>query len=222
MMPVLLICVVGVALLFCLLMINPEMEKAVPNKGVLEGYLGLVLYASAFITIGITLNSTVFQAMVREKSRGNLTALLATPLKVTDIWLGKSLSLFLPGLVLTIILTCLCWIIINLIYFLPEPGFIINAQMVVNSLVAVPLIYLLFGLLVHLVGFVTKPATGNIIAQVFLPVMVNLAAQLVARGVMNANSWQFMIMNFGIAFVCGVAILAVKPKLAKEKIILSS
>ncbi len=222
MVPVLLICVVGVALLLCLLVIGPEMENASPDRTILENYLGLIVYASAFITIGITLNSTIFQTMVREKSRGNLAALLATPLKVTDIWLGKSLALFLPGLILTVVLAVLSWIIVNVIYFVPDFGFIINAQMVVNSLVAVPLMYLLFGLLVHLIGFITRPATGNIIAQVFLPVVINLAAQLVARGVMDANSWQFMLMNFGIAAGCGVAILAVKPRLVKENIILSS
>ena len=222
MIPVLLICVVGVALLLCLLAIGPEMEKASPDRAILESYLGLTVYASAFLTIGITLNSTIFQTMVREKARGNLAALLATPMEVTDIWVGKSLALFIPGLVLTIVLAVLSWLIVNVIYFVPDFGFIINWQMVVNSLVAVPLMYLLFGLLVHLIGFITKPATGNIIAQVFLPVMMNLAAQLVVRGVMDANSWQFMLMNFGVAIACGVAILAVKPKLVKEKIILSS
>jgi ABC-type Na+ efflux pump permease subunit len=222
MIPVLLICVVGVALLLCLLAIGPEMAKASPDRAILGSYLGLTVYASAFITIGITLNSTIFQTMVREKARGNLAALLATPLEVTDIWVGKSLALFIPGLVLTIVLAVLSWFIVNVIYFVPDFGFIINWQMVVNSLIAVPLMYLLFGLLVHLIGFITKPATGNIIAQVFLPVMMNLAAQLVVRGVMDANSWQFMLMNFGVAIACGVAILAVKPKLVKEKIILSS
>jgi ABC-type Na+ efflux pump permease subunit len=222
MMPVLLICVFGVALLLCLLLISPEMEKASPDRAVLENYLGLIVYASAFITIGISFNSTIFQAMVREKARGNLSALLATPLEVTDIWMGKSLALFIPGLVLTVILTMLTWIIVNVIYFVPDIGFVINWQMVVNSLIGAPLIYLLFGLLVHLIGLVTKPATGNIVAQVFLPVAINLFAQLVAQGVIDANSWPFMLLNFGIAAACGIAILLIKPRLARETIILSS
>lgn len=221
MIPVLLICVIGVALLLCLLLIGPEMEKATPDRALLEGHLSLVLYASSIITIGIVLNSTIFQAMVREKSRGNLAALLATPLQATDIWVGKSLALFLPGLALGVLLTALSWVIVNLIYFVPDIGFIINTQMIINSLILVPLIYLFLGLLVHLVGFITKPANGNIIAQVFLPVMANLAAQLAARGVIDANSWQFMVMNLGIAAVIGIIVMAFRSRLTAEKLILS-
>jgi ABC-type Na+ efflux pump permease subunit len=221
MVPVMLICVVGVALLLCILLIAPELASASPDRALLEGYLGLALYTSSLISIGIMLNSTIFQTMVKEKARGNLEALLATPLKVTDIWVGKSLALFIPGLVVGILFTLLAWVVINLIYFLPDIGLVINPQMVVNSLIAVPLMYLFFGMLVHLVGFVTKPATGNVIAQVFLPVMANLAAQLVARGAMDANSWQFMVMNLGIAAVIGVIVLLVRRRLVAERIVLS-
>jgi ABC-type Na+ efflux pump permease subunit len=95
--PITLICVVGIALLLCLLLIGPEAQSASPDKDLLEGYIGLILYSSTLISIGVTLNSLVFQTMVREKSRGNLAALLATPLKASEIWLGKSLALFIPG-----------------------------------------------------------------------------------------------------------------------------
>ena len=169
MIPVMLICVIGVALLLCLLLIAPEAKSATPDRNLLEGYLGLALYASSVIAIGITLNSMLFQTIVREKSRGNLEALLATPLRVTDIWVGKSLALFVPGLALCILLTVLSWIIINAVYFLPDIGLVINPQMFINSLIAIPLMYLFFGMLVHMVGLVTKPQTGNIIAQIFLP-----------------------------------------------------
>lgn len=221
MFPIILICVVGVALLLCILLIAPEAESATPDRDVLAGHLGLVLYASSLLTIGIVLNSMILQTVIREKSRGNITALLATPLRATDIWVGKSLAFFVPALLLGILLTVLSWVVVNVVYFLPDIGLIINPQMVINSLVAVPLMYLLFGLLVHLFGFIASPNTGNIIAQIFLPVMANLAAQLVARGVIEANSWQFMALNFGIAGVIGGFIIAFKPLLTPEQVILS-
>jgi hypothetical protein len=216
-----LICVVGVALLLCLLLIKPETEAEVPDLNVLEAYLGITLYASSIISIGVTLNSTIFQTMVKEKSRGNITALLATPLKATDVWVGKSLAIFLPGLGLSILMTVLTLVIVNVIFFLPDIGFVFNWQMAINSLVAVPLMYLFFGLLVHLVGFIAKPVTGNVIAQVFLPVIINLVLQLAIRNVMDANSWQFLAMNLGIAFAIGAIVLAVRRQLITEKIILS-
>ena len=59
--PVTLICVVGVAYLFCQLLISPEVAKAAPDVAVLKDYLSLILYSSSLFSIGITLNSLVFQ-----------------------------------------------------------------------------------------------------------------------------------------------------------------
>lgn len=217
-----LICVVGIALLMCILLIVPEMKSAMPDRAALEAHLGIILYLSSFISIGVGLNSLVFQMMVREQSRGNLAALMATPLKLFDIWLGKSLALFIPGLIIAIVLTVLNLVIINLIYFIPEVGFLCNWQMLVNSLVILPLMYFFFGMLVHLVGFTTKPVTGNIIAQVFLPVMINVIIQLVVRNVIDINSWQFMALNLGLAVIFGAIILSMKARLTPEKVILAA
>lgn len=221
MISITLICVIGVTLLLCLLLIDPEVKKAVPDRGALEGYLGLMIYSSTLISIGVTLNSLVFQTMVKEKNRGNLTALLATPLKASDIWLGKSLALFIPGLILAIILAAVSWLIVNLVYFLPNIGFVFSLEMAVNSLIALPLMYLFFGMLVHLVGLTAKPVTGNVIAQIFLPVIANVVIQLVAHDVVNANSWQFMVVNLGTALVIGCLVLIFKPRLTPERIVLS-
>lgn len=222
MVSITLICVVGVAIIECLLLIAPVLASAAPDRAVLEGYLNLILYGSSLISIGVTLNSMVFQMMIKEKTRGNLAALLATPLQVLEIWLGKSLGLFVPGLVLGTIFTLLSLVIVNLIYFLPDIGFLVNPQMLVNSLVAIPLIYLFFGMFVHLIGLTTKPITGNVIAQVFLPVFANVAIQLSVRGVMDANSWQFTVMNLGVAAVLGGIVLVLRPRLIPERVLLSA
>jgi ABC-2 type transport system permease protein len=216
-----LICVGGVMLILCLLLIKPEMESGAPNTAALKEHLSLALYSSSFIGIGVTLNSMMFQTMVKEKARGVLAALLATPLRASDIWVGKSLALFVPGLVLSIIMTVLSLVIINVVYFLPNIGFLASPQMIVTSLVAVPLVYLSFGMLVHLVGLISRPATGNVIAQIFLPVVINLMVQLCIRGVMGADSWQFMVLNLGVALAIGVVVLAVSPRLTAERVVLS-
>jgi len=222
MAPIMLICVVGVAILFCLLLIGPEMKSASPDRAYIEAGLTLMLYASSLITIGITLNSLVFQTMVREKTRGNLAALMSTPLKLTDIWVGKSLSLFVPGLILGIIITALTWLIINLVYFVPDIGFLFTWEMVVVSLVVVPVVYLFFGLLVHLLGFIMKSGTGNVIAQIFLPVMANIGIQLGVRDVIAPDSWQFLVLHAGLAAIFGVLALIFKPRLTPEQVVLSA
>jgi len=96
---VVLICAISLVLAFCLLAIAPAMKTEIPDRHTLEMFLSVTIYGACLIGLGINMN--VFaQTMMREKSRGNITALLATPLKASHIWTGKSLAVFLPGLVL--------------------------------------------------------------------------------------------------------------------------
>ena len=70
------------------------------------------------------MNVFAFQSMTREKSRGNIESLMATPLSVKDIWIAKSLAVFIPGMVLGEILTLAALLAVNYIYFVPKIGFI--------------------------------------------------------------------------------------------------
>jgi len=221
MLPITIICAAGVALIFCLQMIAPAMKAPVPDTAALQNYLGLVVYISGFLGVGITLNSFGFQTLVREKARGNLQSLLATPLRPADIWLGKSLSIFLPGAVFGILMAVMALVIINAAYFLPDMGFLVTPAMLVTSIIAVPLIYLFLGLLVHLVGLTAKASSGNVIAQVFLPVMITLMINLLVRNVMDASSWLFTGVNFGLAVILGIVVFVLRARMTPERIILS-
>lgn len=215
------ICVAGIALVFCTQFIGPEVKSGVSNRAVLEANLGLVLYVTSLLGVGITLNAFAFQPLVKEKARGNLQSLLATPLQAGDIWVGKSLGVFLPGLVLSILMTLAALFIINALYFLPDVGFLVTPWMVLTSFIAVPLIYLLLGLLVHLVGLTSKTANGNVIAQIFLPVFITLVINLLVRHILDASSWLFMAVNLSLAAIIGVIVLFARRRLTPEKIILS-
>ena len=216
-----LMCVAGIALFFCLLLIAPAMEAELPDRSELELYLSLIMYTACLIGVGINLNVFTFLPMIREKSRGNIESLLATPLKVKDIWLAKSLAVFLPGLVLGEVFTLITLIAVNYIYFVPRMGFLITPWMAISSFVAVPLIYLCLSLLVHLVGLTGKPATGNVIVQVFLPIIMTLMINLMVHHILDAVSWLFTLANLGIAAAIGIIVIFLQPRLTRERIVLS-
>lgn len=215
------ICVVGLAVLFGTQFIRPEVSAAAPDRSILENYLGLILFTTSFISIGIYASVFAFQSMTREKARGNIQALLATPLNPGNIWLGKSLGVFLPGLVFAVVMTLAVFLAINYIYFVPGIGFIVTPWMIISCLVAVPLVYLALTLLVHMTGLTGKPGTGNVIAQIFLPVMIALMINLAVRNIPNAGSWLFTVILLGIAAIIGVIVTLIRHKLTAEKIILS-
>ena len=218
---VVIICVLGIAITFCVFLIAPAMDAASPDRSELELYLGLIMYTTCFISLGVNLNAFAFQSMTREKSRGNIESLLATPLKVKDIWIAKSLAVFVPGLVLGEILTFIVLITVNYIYFVPSIGFLFNPWIAVSSFIAVPLIYLCLSLLVHLIGLTGKPATGNVIVQIFLPIIITLMINLMLRHILDATSWPFTLANLGVAAAAAIAVIFLQPRLKKEKIVLS-
>ncbi len=158
--------------------------------------------------------------MTREKSRGNIESLMATPLDVKDIWIAKSLAVFMPGMIIGEILTLAALLAVNYIYFVPRVGFIFTQWMALSSFLAVPLIYLSLSLLVHLIGLTGKPATGNVVAQIFLPVSLTLMINLLIRNILDA-SWPFTLVNFGIAVVMAVIVIILKSRITKERIVLS-
>jgi hypothetical protein len=74
---------------------------------------------------------------------------------------------------------------------------------------------------VYLIGLTGNPATGNIIAQIFLPFYASLMINLAAHNILDAGSWPFTLANFGTAAVIALCIFLLQPGLKKEKIILS-
>jgi len=213
--------VAGLALFFCLLLIAPEINKPSPDRIQLELYLCLIMYTTCIICLGINMNVFAFQSITKEKSRGNIESLMATPLSVKDIWIAKSLAVFIPGMVLGEILTIAALLAVNYIYFVPKVGFIYTYWIGLSSFLAVPLVYLCLILLAHLIGLTGKPATGNVVGQVFLPVVLTLMINLTVRHILDATSWPFTLVNFGLAAIIAFIVIFLQPRITRERIVLS-
>lgn len=207
---------------FGVLLIAPELEKISPDRARLDIYLGITLFSASLLGLGINLNALGFTSMIREKSRGNIQSLLATTLGLKDIWMGKSLAVFIPGLIAGEILTLITLIVVNYIYFVPTIGFLFNPWIAVTSFIIFPIMYFFLGLLVYLIGLTGKPVNANIIAQVFLPLFVNVVIQLPLRTtILDFTSWPFMLANALFALVIAIIVIILRKRISKEKVALS-
>ena len=215
------ICVAGVIAIVAALLLNPEMEKTVPDMSVLENAMGIILFCASFISIGIYSSVFSYQSLVREKAGGNIQALLATPISTKGMWLGKSLAVFLPGLIFTVIMSIVAFIVLNLIYFSGDTGFIFTSWMFISNLLAVPLLYFAVTLFVHIIGLVGKPVTANVIGQIFLPVMANVMIQLAVRSSLGAGSWLFAVILLGTTVIIVIGMFPAYRNMTTERIILS-
>lgn len=212
----------GMILLFGFLLIGPEVEKTVPDRSKLDLYLAVTMFSVSIIALGVNLNALGFTSMIREKAKGNIQSLLVTSLNIKDIWIGKVLSVFIPGLIAGTVFTAATLLVVNLIYFVPTIGFVINPWIAVTSFIIYPALYFCLGLLVYLIGLTNKPVNANIIGQVFLPVFINLVIQIMFRtSFMDYTSWQFMLVNLGFVFIIGIIVLILAPRITREKIVLS-
>ncbi|OGD35108.1 hypothetical protein A2V94_08945 [Candidatus Atribacteria bacterium RBG_16_35_8] len=216
------ICVLSLTATFCLITIAPEMSKDSPDKSMLELYLGLIMYSTSLIALGVYINAFAANSLTREKSRSIIESLLATPLKSKDIWIARSIAIFIPGLIIGVIFTLIVMIAVNYIYFVPRIGFIFNPWIAVSSFLAAPLIYICLSFITHLIGLTGKPANANIIVQIFLPVFVTLMINLTIHNVLDINSWSFTAVNIGVAAIIIIAIIPLLHRLTNERIVLSS
>jgi hypothetical protein len=213
---------VALAVFLVIFLIAPELNSYRPNIAKLELYLGLIMYSASVLGLGVYLNSMGYTSMIREKSRGNIQSLLATTLNIKDIWLGKSIAVFIPGFILGELLTLITLITINYIYFVPTVGFLFNPWIAVSCFFAVPLIYFCLGLLVNLIGLRGKPANAMLTAQVFLPLLLSGMINLLLRSnILDGTSWSFTIANIGIAAIITIIVIFYQLCLSKEKIVLS-
>lgn len=205
----------------CLFLIAPAAEAEVPDPSAVGFYLSLIVYFACFMGTGLALNVFTAQPMIKEKAQRTIESLLATPAKVREIWLAKSLAVFLPGLLVGELLALITLIVVNSVYIVPKMGFLITPQIAVSSFVAVPAILFSLSLLVHLVGLTGDPIAGTVIAQIMVSTIVTLMANLGAHNAPDPTSWLFAWVNLLIAAGLGIAVLALQPRLTKERIVLS-
>ena len=215
---------VAISICFSLLLIGPAIAEGGPNlKSFLESQLGVIMYVCCVAGVGISVNVFAIPSMTKEKSRGNIESLLATPLKAKDIWLGKSLAVFLPGLVLGEVLAAIALVAINYIYIVPntEIGFLITPEIAVGTFVMVPIIFFCHSLLVHLIGLSGSPASANVVTQIVLPALIALAINLEFHTGLDITSWDYTLISLGIAAAMGIAVASLYSHLTKERIVLS-
>jgi ABC-type Na+ efflux pump permease subunit len=179
------------------------------------------MYLACFFGVGVSVAVFAVNPLIREKYRGSIESLLATPLKPKSIWLGKSLAAFLPGLVMGEAFAAIALVAINYIYILPQSGFQISLPLAISSFLLAPIMVFGFSLLVTLVGLTGSPTTANAIVIAYM-VIIGVATGVIGpNNIPGTSSWLFTLVNLGIAAMIGIVIAFLYPRLTKEGIVLS-
>mgnify|MGYP001122714990 CR=1 FL=1 len=196
-------------------------EKAA--QPILESIIGLITYFLPLTILMAFIWAFSSLPVVKEKVKGNIASLIATTLSPKEIWLGKSLAIFIPGYVISIISTMIVLLAVNLSVIVPATGnFFLPLPLFLVSLIFNPL--LLLGTLLFIILFSLANNPDIAITPSFLVgfgLMIGIPFGM-ALGAINLASWSFSLWYLAGVIIVWIVIFFLTRLLTKENIVLSS
>jgi len=192
-------------------------------RPILDLIVGLIAYFLP-LTILMTFIWTFSSLpVVKEKVNGNIASLMATTLTPKEIWWGKSLAIFIPSYVISVISTMIVLLTVNLSVIVPATGdFLLPLPLFLVSLILNPL--LLLGLLLFIMLFSLANNPNIAITPSFLVgfgLMMGIPLGM-ASGDIKLSSWSFSLWYLVGVIIVWIVIFVLSRILTKENIVLSS
>lgn len=192
-------------------------------RPLLELFIGLVLYFLPFLILLSFVWTFGNLPVTREKVNGNIESLMATPLSPRGLWLGKSLAIFVPGYIASIITTAVVVLAVNLSAIVPATGeFVLPAASLVLGIVVSPLMFLGLALFMILFSMANNPDIA--LAPSFLigfGLMMGMPVGM-GLGYFDIVSWSFTLWYLGDTLVLVAVTLGLTRLLTRQNIVLSS
>jgi hypothetical protein len=185
--------------------------------------LGIIIYFLPLFILMAFIWAFGSLPIVQEKVNGNLDSLLATPLETKAIWMAKSLTIFLPGYVISTAAALVVLLAVNFATILPATGeFLLPAPVLLLGFLINPLLF--FGLISFIVLFSLANNPDIAIAPSFIlgfGLMIGIPLGL-ATGTIDLASWSFSLWYLAAVIAAWIIIIYLSRLLTKENIVLSS
>lgn len=193
------------------------------TRPLLELFIGLVLYFLPFLILLSFIWTFGNLPITREKVNGNIDSLMSTPLSPRDLWLGKSLAIFIPGYIISIITTTLVVLVINLSVIVPATSeFVLPAAPLVLGILVSPLMFFSLTLLMILLSMVNNPDIA--LAPSFFigfGLMIGMPVGM-GLGFFDISSWSFTLWYLVAVLILTGVTLGFTRLLTRQNIVLSS
>jgi ABC-2 type transport system permease protein len=199
---------------------GPPWDEAKP---LLELFIGLAANYVPLIFLFICVATWATDPIAKEKAKGPIESLLATPLTARGVWIGKSLAIFLPAYVMGLIATLIVILAMNLAAILPTTGhFVLPLPTAFTGFLFLPLFMLALILVGIVFSLITNPVIGQTIIIFVGVVLMQVLGQVGGRFLWLLASWDYALYNLAGAALLGIIAFYLSRSLTKERIILSS
>jgi ABC-2 type transport system permease protein len=192
-------------------------------KRLLGLFVGLTVNYVPFIALFTCMATWATDPIAKEKAKGPIESLLATPLTAKGVWMGKSLAIFLPAYVMGAISSVIVILTVNFTAILPTMHrFVLPAPEALSCFIVIPL--LMFALIAVgvLFSLITNPVVGQTIVILVGATLMQVVGQVGGRIIWLLASWDWALYNLAGAALLGTIALCLSRLLTKERIILSS
>ncbi len=192
-------------------------------KPLLELFMGLAINYVPLIVLFSCMATWATDPIAKEKAKGPIESLLATPLTAKAVWIGKSLAIFLPAYIIGFIATLIVILAMNLASILPTTGhFVLPLPEAFTSFLFLPLLMFALILLGVIFSLITNPVIGQTIIIFVGVLLLQVVGQVGGRLWWLLASWDYALYNLAGAAFIGMIAFYLSRSLSKERIILSS
>ena len=158
-------------------------------------------------------------SVIVDKAKRNIESLMATPVNIKQIWLGKSLAVTLPSLIVGITIAVLSYLVMNIWFVTPKTGIFMipNIWAIVSAVLFVPaLLFAIVSIVTYIQLVVTNPRIGNFVfSGIFFLLLIGV-------NTLSGAGLSFALIYLGVIIVCTVISYILSFSLTKEKVLLSN
>jgi ABC-2 type transport system permease protein len=161
-------------------------------------------------------------AVIIDKAKRNIESLMATPVSVKQIWMGKTLAVTMPSLIVGIAIAILSYLVITIGFVMPKTGSFIfpDALAIVSAFIIVPLlVFVIVSIVTYIQLVITNPRIANF---VFSGIFLLLLFGVNALGALRISISYLPLIFLGVTIIGSGASYILSRSLTKEKIVLSS
>jgi ABC-2 type transport system permease protein len=178
-----------------------------------------VTYTLPLVFSMLLCSSLVAYSIAMDKAKRTLESLMSTPMSLRQIWMGKSMAVALPGVVIGTIVTLLIFLAMNFAIAVPKVGgFILPGVLpLVTALVIIPAMTFV---VVAVVGFMQLIMTNQRLPNL---VFIIVFFAIYFTSITGAGAgWDFSIIYLLAIAILVAAIFILSRFLTKDRVILSS
>lgn len=174
------------------------------------------LFLLALIPTIITIPLFTTASLTRDKVNGTMANLLATPLSPKEIVHGKSLSVFLPSFIISVLSPLIVILVVAADgLFFPSLPFLLAIYVVIPGLC--------YGLTKFTIQLSMIKSPEFAISPSYLigfAIMIGVP-MCSGLGIINIASWNFLLINMAMTFTMWILVCCLSAMITKERIILS-